>query len=82
MTKEYIKSLTEAEMEALKTVLEDCVGNTHNLYAYLDDDTLTINVCRNGRIVAWCVWSEGNESCRYVDTLERLTDAEIEEQLL
>ena len=43
---------------------------------------LTINTCRNGREVAWCVWDDGIESCRYIDTLEKLSKEEIEEQLI
>ena len=34
-----------------------------------------------GRDVAWCVW-DGIESCRYIDTLEKLSKEEIKEQLL
>ena len=76
-------NLSEDELIALQTVLEDCTGDTDNLIDYfLGGEILTLNTCRSGQQVAWCVWSESNESCRYVDNLKPLSAAEIEEQLL
>ena len=74
--------MPEDMLKALKIVLEDFTGNTHNLFAWIQDGTLTVNKCRNGRFVAWCVWSDTNESCRYVDTLQKLSEEEIQEQLM
>lgn len=74
--------MPEDMLKALKIVLGDCTGNTHNLFALIHDGPLTINRCRNGRFVAWCVLGEGNESCRYVDTLQKLSEEEIQEQLM
>ena len=74
---------TYAEKLALETVLCDCIHNKEFLDNYQEhEDILSINTCRNGRKVAWCIWSEGNESARYIDTGEQLSQEEIEEQLL
>lgn len=75
--------MTVREVQAIKTVLEDCTGDSEGWQDYYyDNDILTINRCRNGRIVAWCIWDENLQSCRYVDTLKRLSEKEIEDELL
>lgn len=75
--------ITEDELLALKEVLYDCVGNTENFEDYISNsEILSLNNCRNGRKVAWCIWTDNNQSCRYVDTLEKLSEADIEKELL
>ena len=68
--------------KALRMVLIDCIHSDEFFDDYWRTDILRINTCRNGRDVAWCVWDEDIESCRYIDTLEKLSKEEIEEQLL
>ena len=67
--------------KALRMVLKDCIHSDEFFEDYWRTDMLTINTCRNGRDVAWCVWDD-IESCRYIDTLEKLSKEGIEEQLL
>lgn len=43
---------------------------------------LTVNHCRNGRLALWLMYGVGVESCIYIDTLQELSEKEIEEQLL
>ena len=74
--------MTMAEIRALRIVLEDCTGDCEGWLGYLGNDILTINKCRNGRKVAWCIWDENKQSCRYIDTLKRLSEKEIEDELL
>ncbi len=44
-------------------------------------DYLTDNVARNGRDILWYL-DESNNIAIYVDTLERLTEEEIEKELM
>ena len=77
-----LDNLTSDEIDALQQLLQDCPGDAYEFRSYFaKGEALTLNICRNGREVAWCVWSESNESCRYVDNLKPLSAAEIEEQL-
>ena len=46
----------------------------------INNSYLTSNKCRNGREVIWYL-DEANESCVYIDTLEELSDKEIENEL-
>lgn len=73
----------EKQVAALIKVLDDLDydSDEESLLDNLKYDYLTINKCRNGREVAWYI-DESHNKCIYVDTLEELTDAEIEEQLL
>ena len=77
-----IKNMLISEIQALRTVLEDCTSDSEGWFNYYRNDILTLNRCRNGRKVAWCIWDENLQSCRYVDTLKRLSEKEIEDELL
>ena len=68
--------------KALRMVLIDCIHSDEFFEDYWRTDILTINTCRNGRDVAWCVWDDGIESCRYIDTLEKLSKEEIEREVI
>ena len=47
----------------------------------MDDGTASINEARNGRDVAWVVWSETKQAAVEVETLRKLSDSEIESEL-
>lgn len=73
----------ENEKEACKAVLEDVNdgrSTTFDLLALPDDDILSIHVGRSGREIAWYYDGE-RESARYIDTKQRLTAEEIENEL-
>jgi hypothetical protein len=54
-----------------------------DLKRYFDDDeTLIFSVGRNGRLYAWVMWSENIESCVDVETLEELSEEEVEKWLI
>lgn len=55
------------------------IGN-RNIIDYIRHEYLTENTCRNGRDVLWFM-DEDNNVAIYIDTLEFLTEEEIEEQL-
>ena len=77
--------LTEKEAAALKKAFESCdVYNLtdEDIQIYLDDGTATINETRGGKDVAWVVWSENEQAAVYVDTMEELSDDEIERELV
>lgn len=76
-----MKNLTNEEIKAIEKVADIIGIDKENIEDYYNDDTITINKCRNGRIVAWCIWSEDNQACVYVDTLEELDEEEIEKEL-
>lgn len=48
--------------KALRMVLIDCIYSDEFFEDYWRTDILTINTCRNGRDVAWCVWDEDIEN--------------------
>lgn len=76
----YVLSLLE------RAVSEDFPQNDR-AFAYIVDkldllsiEEITINTCRNGRKVAWYL-DETKELCIYIDTMEELTQEEIENEL-
>ena len=76
-------NLTKDEIRASIEAFEDC--NVYDLTIedierFYNDYTLTINTGRNGRDYAWVVWSENEQAAVDIETLERLTEKEIEEQ--
>jgi len=70
----------EAINEALSQIDYSLVDE-EEIQRWIDDNTITLNKCRNGREVVW-IMTENKEACVYVDDLSSLDDDEIEEQLL
>ena len=76
--------LTKKEAVALKKAFEACDVydlDYDDIIGYLDDGTASINESRNGRDVAWVVWSETKQAAVEVETLRKLSDSEIESEL-
>ena len=55
--------------------------NPENILEHISHDVLTENVARNGRDVLWYMDDVKNIAL-YVDTLEELTEQEIDKELL
>lgn len=80
-----MEKLTDQEKKAIKQVVKECgyfdvAENEENLCEWYENGTASINTARNGRSVAW-VLLENVEKALYVDTLEELTEEEIESEL-
>ena len=80
-----MEKLTEQEKKAIKQAINelgyfDVAENEETLCKWYEDGTASINIARNGRTVAW-VLLECAEKAIYVDTLEELTEEEIESEL-
>ena len=76
--------LTEKEAAALRKAFEICDVydlTEEDIQCYMDDGTASINEARNGRDVAWVVWSETKQAAVEVETLRKLSDSEIESEL-
>lgn len=78
--------MNEKEMNVVKKALEyinysDVANDPDEIKRWIDDDSITINTCRNGRDVVWIYASESNSVAMYIDTEEVLTDEEIEKEL-
>lgn len=54
--------------------------NSTDVLADIANDRLTENICVNGRYVIWYI-SEKEEAAIYTDTLEFLTEEEIQKEL-
>ena len=77
--------LTANESAALRKAFEACDVydlTDDDIIGYLDDGTASINEARNGRDVAWVVWSETKQAAVYVDTFRELSKEEIERELV
>ena len=77
--------LTANESAALRKAFEACDVydlTDDDIIDYLDDGTASINEARNGRDVAWVVWSETKQAAVYVDTFRELSKEEIERELV
>lgn len=68
----------EAVIAALSEINYELDNN--NIQQWINDDTITLNTCRNGREVIWII-TENKEVCVYVDNLSVLDEKEIKEQL-
>lgn len=80
-----MEKLTDQEKEAIKQAINelgyfDVAENEETLCEWYENGTASINTARNGRTVAW-VLLESAEKAIYVDTLEELTEEEIESEL-
>lgn len=80
------EALSQKEVEAIKEALcninyDSVADDEERTQAWIDDDSITINTCRNGRDVV-CILTESDEVAVYIDTLDTLSQEEIEEQLM
>lgn len=78
--------LTNQEIKAIKEALEllgyyDVAESKNTMQEWLADDAIGICTCRSGRTAAYII-TDCEEACVYVDTLEQLTDVQIERELL
>ncbi len=78
------REVTSKEREAIDEVLSlfDRDLSDDDIQRWIDDDTISLNTCRNGRDVVWILLEDNNEVCVYVDNLKKLTNEEIKNQLL
>lgn len=78
------REVTSKERKAIDEALSffNCNLSGDDIQRWIDDDTISLNTCRNGRDVVWILLEENHEACIYVDSLKKLTDEEIKEQLL
>ena len=78
------REVTSKEREAIDEALSffNCDLSDDDIQRWIDDDTISLNTCRNGCDVVWILLEENREACVYVDSLKKLTDEEIKEQLL
>ena len=77
------KRITEKEKEAMVKLL-DIAGiesDIETMKRFVKDDSLTINTARNGRDVAWML-TENQNIAVYVDSLQELSEEEIERELM
>ena len=74
------KRITEKEKEAMVKLL-DIAGIESDIETMQRDDSLTINTARNGRDVAWML-TETQNIAVYVDSLQELSEEEIERELM
>lgn len=79
-------ALSQQEIMAIKEALceinyDKVANDEEQTQAWLDDDTITINTCRNGSNAVWIV-TESDEVAVYIDTLNTLSPEEIKEQLM
>lgn len=75
VTVEERKAIAEA-LGNYKYVLDD-----EGIQEWIDDSTITLSRCRNGRDCVWVI-TDSFDCAVYVDSLEELSDKEVEEQLL
>lgn len=80
------ENLNETEKRAIIKGLEH-IGyydsqNPEFIQTLIDDDSITINTARSGRDVAWIIIDDIKEVALYVDTLDILSDDDIQRELL
>lgn len=78
------REVTSKEREAIDEALSafNCNLSDDDIQRWINDDTISLNTCRNGRDVVWILLEDNNEACVYVDNLKKLTNEEIKNQLL
>lgn len=78
------REVTSKEREAIVEALSlfNCNLSDDDIQRWIDDDTISLNTCRNGCDVVWILLEDNREACVYVDNLKRLTNEEIKNQLL
>ena len=77
-------SLKAQDLKAIIKAMElaDEPTTLGRLAELMEDDTITINECRNGHRVVWYMRDEYHQHVIDCDTLAELTDEEIETELL
>ena len=68
----------KAIIEALNEINYEL--DEESIQSWINDDTITLNTCRNGRDVIW-ILTENKEVRVHIDDLSFLSEKEIEEQL-
>lgn len=78
------REVTSKEREAIDEALSTFNYNLSDddIQRWINDDTISLDTCRNGRDVVWILLEDNNEACVYVDNLKKLTNEEIKNQLL
>ena len=80
------ENLTKSEQKAIITGLKHMdyydSQNPEFIQALIDDDSITINTARSGRAVVWIIIDDIKEVALYVDTLDILSDDDIQRELL
>ncbi len=78
------REVTSKEREAIDEALSlfNCDLSDDDIQRWIDDDTISLNTCRNGRDVVWILLEDNRKACVYVDNLKKLTNEEIKNQLL
>lgn len=72
--------MNKSTLKAVET-LYNIIGIDTDILTDIKEGILTENTARNGRSIIW--YNNGsNDIAIYIDTLERLTDEEIEKELL
>lgn len=72
--------MNESKLVAIVKLYKELCFECPNVISDIENDALTENVCRNGREVIWYM-DEANCKAIYIDTLEFLTEEEIEKEL-
>lgn len=67
-------------LAALKKLYDEIGFDEPHIYDDIENDYVTENKCRNGREVLWYT-DESHNIAIYIDTLEFLSEEEIDEQL-
>lgn len=69
------REVTSKEREAIDEALSTFNYNLSDddIQRWINDDTISLNTCRNGRDVVWILLEDNNEACVYVDNLKKLT---------
>ena len=80
------ENLNETEKRAIIKGLEHIdyydSQNPEFIQTLIDDDSITINTARGGRAVVWIIIDDIKEVALYVDTLDILSDDDIQRELL
>lgn len=85
--------VSKKEFEAIKKITDltnvcieqdesgNCKVSSNLIQDAIDHDIITLNECRNGRDAVWYL-DETVECCVYIDTLEELSQEDIEKELM
>ena len=80
------ENLTKSEQKAIITGLKHIdyydSQNPDFIQILIDDDSITINTARSGRAVVCIIIDDIKEAALYVDTLDILSDDDIQRELL
>lgn len=80
------ENLTKSEQKAIITGLKHIdyydSQNPEFIQILIDDDSITINTARSGRDVVCIIIDDIKETALYVDTLDILSDDDIQRELL